>query len=155
MLKKAFIIFLLAFSQILSYNAEAIVIDRRPITVGVSYLQENETTKIMLKGIKDAAKKMKAQIILRDGRGEEDIQIAQIHDLIAQETKCLVIICDSQKINSQIAEKGNKIGTPIVLVESNTLDKKNSYQSAYNALINACNQFKAKPIKPAFYSDSY
>lgn len=136
-----------------TYNTEAIVVDKRPITVGVSYLQDNEITKAMLNGAKKAAKKLNAQLFVRNGRGETDVQMAQIHDLIAQQTNCLVVIIEDPKANSRLAENGEQSNIPIVLVESKITDKQAAFNAAYNAVEEAWNKAKYnKKVQPAFYS---
>lgn len=136
----------------LTYNAEAIVVDKRPVTVGVSYLQQTDITKAMLEGAKKAASKLNAKLIIRDGRGDNDVQRAQIHDLIAQQTGCLVVIYNDITANGGLVESGNKTGIPVVLVEGQTTDKQAAYDAAYKAVEEAWNKVKSKKVQPAFYS---
>lgn len=152
MIKKILGLFVVAIFCGLTYNVEAIVVDKRPITVGVSYFQQNEITKAMINGAKKAAKNLKAQLFLRDGRGEKDVQIAQIHDLVAQNINCLVVIFNEEQINSNITASGNEKGIPIITVDGNIIDKQVAFDTAYKAVEEAWHKVKAKPIAPAFYS---
>lgn len=152
MLKKLFGIFLALIFCGMTYNAEAIVNDKRPVLVGFSYLQQTPITKAMLDGAKAATKKLKAKLIVRDGRGDQEIQMAQIHDLIAQETGCLVIVFDDIVANGRVAESGKNTGTPIVLVEGRQPNTQAAHNAAYKAVEEAWNKVKTKAVKPSFYN---
>ncbi|MBQ0107980.1 MAG: substrate-binding domain-containing protein [Phascolarctobacterium sp.] len=152
MFKKILAFFMAAVFCGLTYNAEAIVVDRRPVTVGISYLQQNDITNSMLDGAKKAAGKLKAKLIIRDGRGDTDVQRAQIHDLIAQQTGCLVIIYNNVTANGTAVENNNKSGIPTVVVDGKISDKKAAYDAAYKAVEEAWNKVKSKKVQPAFYS---
>ena len=136
----------------LTYNAEAIVNDKRPVVVGFCYLDDTDITKSMLDGAKDAVRKLKAKLIIRSGRGDEEIQMAQIHDLIAQETGCLVVVFNDIAANGRIAESGKNTGTPIVLVEGRQSDKKAARDAAYKAVEEAWQKVKTKAVKSSFYN---
>ena len=152
MFKKILAFFIAAVFCGLTYNAEAIVVDRRPVTVGISYLQQNDITNSMLDGAKKAAGKLKAKLIIRDGRGDTDVQRAQIHDLIAQQTGCLVIIYDNVTANGTVVENNDKSGIPTVIVDGKINDKQAAYDAAYKAVEEAWNKVKSKKVQPAFYS---
>lgn len=152
MFKKIFAFFMAAVFCGLTYNAEAIVVDRRPVTVGICYLQQTDITKSMLDGAKKAAGKLNAKLIIRDGRGDTDVQRAQIHDLIAQQTGCLVIIYDNANTNGSAVENNNKSGIPTVIVDGKISDKKAAYDAAYKAVEEVWNKVKSKKVQPAFYS---
>ena len=152
MFKKILAFFMAAVFCGLTYNAEAIVVDRRPVTVGISYLQQNDITNSMLDGAKKAAGKLKAKLIIRDGRGDTDVQRAQIHDLIAQQTGCLVIIYDNVAANGTVVENNDKSGIPTVIVNGKISDKQAAYDAAYKAVEEAWNKVKSKKVQPAFYS---
>lgn len=152
MLKKIFGLLCAVLLCGMTYSAEAIVNDRRPVLVGFSYLQQTEITKAMVDGAKDAVRKLNAKLIIRDGRGDAEIQMAQIHDLIAQETGCLVVVFDDIVANGRVAESGKNTGTPIVLVEGRQNNTKSAREAAYNAVTEAWNKVKAKAVKPSFYN---
>lgn len=152
MLKKIFGLLCAVLLSGMTYSAEAIVNDRRPVLVGFSYLQQTEITKAMVDGAKDAVRKLNAKLIIRDGRGDAEIQMAQIHDLIAQETGCLVVVFDDIVANGRVAESGKNTGTPIVLVEGRQNNTKSAREAAYNAVTDAWNKVKAKAVKPSFYN---
>jgi len=152
MLKKLFGLLCAVLLCGMTYSAEAIVNDRRPVLVGFSYLQQTEITKAMVDGAKDAVRKLNAKLIIRDGRGDSEIQMAQIHDLIAQETGCLVVVFDDIVANGRVAESGKNTGTPIVLVEGRQNNTKSAREAAYNAVTEAWNKVKAKAVKPSFYN---
>ena len=152
MFKKILAFFMAAVFCGLTYNVEAIVVDRRPVTVGISYLQQNDITNSMLDGAKKAAGKLKAKLIIRDGRGDTDVQRAQIHDLIAQQTGCLVIIYDNVAANGTVVENNDKSGIPTVIVDGKISDKQAAYDAAYKAVEEAWNKVKSKKVQPAFYS---
>ena len=152
MFKKILAFFMAAVFCGLTYNAEAIVVDRRPVTVGISYLQQNDITNSMMDGAKKAAGKLKAKLIIRDGRGDTDVQRAQIHDLIAQQTGCLVIIYDNVAANGTVMENNDKSGIPTVIVDGKISDTKAAYDAAYKAVEEAWNKLKSKKVQPAFYS---
>lgn len=152
MFKKILAFFMAAVFCGLTYNAEAIVVDRRPVTVGISYLQQNDITSSMLDGAKKAAGKLKAKLIIRDGRGDTDVQRAQIHDLVAQQTGCLVIIYDNVAANGTVVENNDKSGIPTVIVDGKISDKQAAYDAAYKAVEEAWNKVKSKKVQPAFYS---
>jgi len=153
MLKKIFGLFCALLLTGMTYSAEAIVNDRRPVLVGLSYLQQTEITKAMVDGAKDAVRKLNAKLIIRDGRGDGDIQMAQIHDLIAQQTGCLVVVFDDIVANGRVAESGKNTGTPIVLVEGRQPSTKSARDAAYQAVTEAWNKVKAKAVKPSFYNN--
>ena len=152
MLKRILSIFLLAIFCCFTNATEAIVVDRRPVLIGFSIPQETDITKAMLSGAKKAIGKLNAKLVIRNGRGDVDVQMAQIHDLIAQETGCLVVVYDDIKANGRIVESGKNKGTPVVLVEGKMTDKKAAFEAAKKAVEDAYNKFKAQPVQPAFYS---
>ncbi|MCQ2361701.1 MAG: substrate-binding domain-containing protein [Acidaminococcaceae bacterium] len=152
MLKRILSIFLLAIFCSITSATEAIVVDKRPVLIGFSILQENDITKAMLNGAKKAVGKLNAKLIVRDGRGDVDVQMAQIHDLIAQETGCLVVVYDDIKANGRIVESGKNKGTPVVLVEGKVTDKKAAFDAAKNAVEEVYNKVRSKKVQPAFYS---
>lgn len=152
MFKKIFVVLCAAMLCGMTYNAEAIVNDRRPVLVGFSYLQQTDITKAMVEGAKDAVKKLKAKLIIRDGRGDAEIQTAQIHDLIAQDIGCVVAVFDDIVANGRVAESGKNTGTPVVLVEGRQNSTKAARDAAYNAVEEAWNKVKAKAVKPSFYN---
>ena len=108
--------------------------------------------KAIWKDCKDAVKKLKAKLIIRDGRGDAEIQMAQIHDLIAQETGCVVAVFDDIAANGRVTESGKNTGTPIVLVEGRQSSPNAARDAAYKAVEEAWNKVKAKAVKPSFYN---
>lgn len=152
MLKRILSIFLLAVFCCFTTATDAIVVDRRPVLIGFSIPQENDITKAMLSGAKKAVGKLNAKLIVRDGRGDVDVQMAQIHDLIAQETGCLVVVYDDIKTNGRIVESGKSKSTPVVLVEGKMTDKKAAFDAAKKAVEEAYNKVRTKKVQPAFYS---
>ena len=151
MFKKFLKIFLIAIFCVISFTTEAIVVDKRPVTVGISYFSENEIAKAMINGAKKATKKYNGQLYLRNGRGETDVQIAQIHDLIAQGTNCLVIICEDEN-NNRFVENAEKANVPVVVLKKENQNKETAFNAAYQAVEEVIKKYKAKPVESAFYS---
>lgn len=151
MLKNFLKIFFVAIFCVISFNTEAIVVDKRPVTVGLSYCNENEIAKAMINGAKKAVKKYNGQLYLRNGRGETDVQIAQIHDLIAQGTNCLVIIYENENSN-RFVENAEKANVPVVVLKNENQNKGTAFDTAYQAVEEVIKKFKSRPVESAFYS---
>lgn len=151
MLKKICGLLLAACCWGMTYQAEAVVIDKRPVIIGVSYLSNNDITRAMLNSIKTTAKKLNAKLILRDGRGDADVQIAQIHDLLAQKTGALVVIFDKAAAAGRTVENSDT-GIPVRVVDGTLTDRKTAETAAAQATEEVWHKVKDKPVKPAFYN---
>ena len=135
----------------MAYCAEAIVVDKRPVIIGVSYLSDNDMTKVMLNNVKTTAKKLNAKLIIRDGRGDVDVQMAQIHDLMAQNTGALVVIFDKAAANGRTVEDRDE-GIPTRVIDATIADRQAAAAAAVKATEEVWHKVKDRPVKPAFYN---